>query len=820
MDNLVKQKKLLMRKEIIIVVACFFSGINLGLKAQMTLLDEVKISDSGLHFNGNQVDGSEPNSGVDAPYDYFFGPKITVHGDCITTYNEYVFVTWYKGGKANRNVMLTRYNTSTGTMATIEFPHRHTGYQNKWWIGDSHNTIAVAVSPLNGTIHMIYDMHAYYNGRPSDGSLSDDYFRYSYSIADAASVSDENFTLDQFVQNSTGGYKHLSLKPWEDYNSFKELTYPQFFLNDAGDLFVYFRVGGNNNGAYKFSKYSASTSSWSNFTNFNYINAKNYGNNYNWGLYGSMDYVNGKIRIGFQQRSADATDEYQYQNGIYYAYSDNQDGYNGWKNHNGESFSIPLANPEIIKVYEPGDLFPSAGVDQVRIVDGFNWTVTDRGDLHLSSKVQYNPTGEITRVHCIKPTGDTEFTTTTDFSGGASYALGNKVALVGLDANGRPSIKTANGGTNNFIKVYQTNSGRSFEHGKVHIKDGKLYYFLMENTNTGSSSRPIYLQIIDLDLDASPQPLSVALSSPLAGNTLNVDENVQISAVASTDYGNVEKVDFFLDGNLLASDDFAPFSTVWVPTSTGAHTIQAVAYSTTNEVANSVEISVNVEGKDYTDLTGDIYFLKNVETGKYLQATGTTSLTSTFNKGHENTQWTFVKAGSTGKYNIDSESWRGILRFVGSTGGVIHTTTNPPNTVSDKLCSVEYDAVNKNYGFVAAGKFLYHDSNNTISLSTNTDNRSRWIVESTTLSTDNLPQNLPTIKVYPNPTKNNFTIELSGFEKAEIVIHDILGKVVCRRAATSNKLEIKNQGQFKPGIYFIKVATGNQRFDVKKLIIE
>jgi len=57
--------------------------------------------------------------------------------------------------------MLTRYNTVTGTMATIEFPHTHTGFQNKWWLGESHNTIAVGISPLNGTIHLLYDMHAY-----------------------------------------------------------------------------------------------------------------------------------------------------------------------------------------------------------------------------------------------------------------------------------------------------------------------------------------------------------------------------------------------------------------------------------------------------------------------------------------------------------------------------------------------------------------------------------------------------------------------------------------------------------------------------------
>jgi hypothetical protein len=35
------------------------------------------------------------------------------------------------------------------------------------------------------------------------------------------------------------------------------------------------REGGNNNGAYKFTKYDANTSIWSNFKHFNVLNAKN-----------------------------------------------------------------------------------------------------------------------------------------------------------------------------------------------------------------------------------------------------------------------------------------------------------------------------------------------------------------------------------------------------------------------------------------------------------------------------------------------------------------------------------------------------------------
>ena len=469
------------------------------ISAQVVLEDEVKITDIGLHFDGSKVESGNGSQDVNTPYDYFYGRNISAHGDCIKTFGIYVFMTWYRGGKDDRHVMLTRYNTITGSMATIEFPHRHTGFNNQWWIGESHNTIGLAISPLDGTIHLLYDMHAYHKTRPSDGSLANDYFRYSYSVKNATTVSDADFTLDKFVKNSSGGYKHLSLNGGEDYSNFQGLTYPQFFLNDAGDLFMYMREGGNNNGAYKFSKYSANTSSWSNFTHFNVLNAKNQPEiDHNWGLYGNMKYVNGKIRVGFQRRE-NKEDKYQYQNGVYYAYSDNQDGTSDWKNHSGESFSLPLYDADFVKVMEPGDYVQTTQIDKVYIVSDFDWTVTDNGDVHIISKVKDNQYNITKYLHTYKPVGATDFITSEDFAGGTSiYTYGDDVYIIGLTTSRRVFVDKAVGGTNSFSRVYEATSGKTFDHGRVHINNGKLYYYLMEKKS--GNAQPLYLQIIDLDI--------------------------------------------------------------------------------------------------------------------------------------------------------------------------------------------------------------------------------------------------------------------------------------------------------------------------------
>jgi hypothetical protein len=527
---------------LLIAVMLVFTSVS---DAQVVLESETKITDLGLHFDGDKVGSGVSNSGDNAPYDYFFGRNISAHGDAIKTYGNYVFMTWYRGGKNDRHVMLTRYNTITGTMATIEFPHRHTGYQNQYWIGESHNTIAVGVSPLDGTIHLLYDMHAYSASRPSNGSLANDYFRYSYSVKNAASLSDVDFTLDKFVKNSNGDYKHLRMPGIAPQSEFVSLTYPRFFQNDGGEIFMLMREGGNNNGMFKFIKYDANTGEWGNFIDFNRLNAKSQpGIEFNWGLYGDMKYVNGKFRLGFQRRLANNNDKYLYQNGVYYAYSDDQTAATGWKNHKGESFSLPLWDADLIKVMEPGDYVETTNPNRVYIVGGFDWTVTANDDVHIKSQVRDLDNNVTKNLHTYKPAGATEFITTEQSISGSFYTSGANVYTVGLN-NGRVVVYKAEGGTDNFEKVYEATSGRQFDHGVVHIENGKAYYYLMEDSS--GNAQPLYLQIIDLDIAPTDPTLPNNFTIKAIGETCTGKENgvINISGAATHDYtATINGVDY------------------------------------------------------------------------------------------------------------------------------------------------------------------------------------------------------------------------------------------------------------------------------------
>ncbi|MCV9386665.1 BNR-4 repeat-containing protein [Reichenbachiella ulvae] len=496
----------------------FILTMGVDALSQIQLESEVQIATNALFFDGNDVPSNEPDNGT-AVYDFFFGNKISVHGDCIEEYDGYVFLTWYKGGKFNRQVMLSRYNPYTGVVKTIEFPHRHNGYQNRWWIGESHNTIAVGICPKDETIHLLYDMHAYSPTKPSDGSLADDYFRYSFSMKNVAKIADAEFTLDKFVKDSDGDYKHIKMRDGTDYQS---LTYPHFFTNKQGDLFMWIREGGNNNGAYKFCKYDGN--SWSDFTQFNILGAKNNGLSYNWGLYGDIKFESGKMRIGFCKRSSNNNDKFKYNNGFYYAYSDDPNGLSQWKNHAGTGFSLPLIDPDQIMVSEPGDEVSCTSPNSVTLSGGADWTATERGDVHMRTVVRCN--GQSTWVHTYKKGGTNNFITTTDFPGGDFYAYKNDIYLIGL-SGGRPFVDKAEGGTNDFTRVYEATSGKSFRHGVVHISNGKVHYYLMENQS--GAAQPTHLQIIDLGLDENDAPPAGFSYAADEGDMVNVTGTIDIA---------------------------------------------------------------------------------------------------------------------------------------------------------------------------------------------------------------------------------------------------------------------------------------------------
>lgn len=79
--------------------------------------------------------------------------------------------------------------------------------------------------------------------------------------------------------------------------------------------------------------------------------------------------------------------------------------------------------------------------------------------------------------------------------------------------------------------------------------------------------------------------------------------------------------------------------------------------------------------------------------------------------------------------------------------------------------------------------------------------------------------NNKSVVLYPNPTSSSFNISLKGITSANVVVSDMLGKVVYSGKTNNTNLEIETKGIFKTGIYIIKVTDENKQSYFNKLVV-
>ncbi len=452
-----------------IYLSLFFVVIVNAQQLKVTLEAESIIADNALFFDGTKYDAVTNPSG-----NYRFGRRISPHGDCIDVIGGFVFVTWYRGGMDDRHLMLSRKNLEdpNADWVTIEFPHQHIGFQGNPNVGDSHNIAAIAISPIDETIHILYDMHAY-----SSDDYPDDYFNYSVSIPNTAFVPDSDFNLSLFNP------KQDFLKVGQNY---ERITYPSIHRAGDGSLVVRFRRGGAGNGDIFMASYDGS--SWSN--NWLYSDGSiPLPNRYS--LYGEEKFLNGTYYSIFCIRYAQ-NDNYELNSGLYFAATDalpvTQS--NQWVDINGNSLSIPIKNPDVVKIAEPADDYGTS--DAPRISGGPAFTITENGAIHITTQV------DNINVHYYRRLG--EYVFSSDSGNGVPlgrmFHFNNYVFMVNL-SGGRIIIKATPEGQNKWETIYyEVTDSTTFKHFNAVLKEDKLYVYLMENTP--GDACPLHLQVFNL----------------------------------------------------------------------------------------------------------------------------------------------------------------------------------------------------------------------------------------------------------------------------------------------------------------------------------
>ncbi|PQJ72654.1 Ig-like domain-containing protein [Polaribacter butkevichii] len=314
--------------------------------------------------------------------------------------------------------------------------------------------------------------------------------------------------------------------------------------------------------------------------------------------------------------------------------------------------------------------------------------------------------------------------------------------------------------------------------------------------------------------------LNVSLTSPIDNYEMRVGETIALSAEASINLGTITKVHFIIDNQFYKEDNTASYSVNWAPTKPGNYSVKAIVFDENNYSVSSIGISVNVKPK--VDVIKTYFTFKNVATGKYLESEETTLLASDSGAG-EDKEWRLVETGSGDFFNIESKlTGKGVLRFTGGAAGtLIHTNFSGPKVDVDKIWKVVNEG-NNIYTFETRnlGRYLYHNSDNTIIHSNKTDDRSKWLLEPVGVLSIDKNKDLDYLKVYPNPTNSNFTIELNNINATSFKIYNVLGKVVYKNETKSKSILLNKENLFKPGVYLIKVLDDQQKVYHSKLIIK
>jgi hypothetical protein len=443
-------------KRITTAILIAFISISNVVNAQIVLEEHQNMQMDGLRFWYS--DSSKPA--------YIFNRNIAVHGDCFEVINGYAFFTWFKGGMENRNLMLSRKKLGTDKWLTIQFSDKSTLYSgdyhatDKTGAGDSHRTAAVGVSPIDGTIHLAYDMHT--------GPL-----QYRVSAKNIAFGDDADFTLENFSEMRNYFRPDLPIPSF---------TYPSFVNNNAGELIVEYRLGTSRQGDKYITYYDGN--SWSDLI----LLVKGDNENPQFNQYGDLSYHFGKMYLACCVREYGSNIEYN--QGFYFAEA-GQRGNEDWKNLAGETFSLPIRGLTQFNKFKIAEPLPDG---HKGMTSGPEMVVSKNGAVHFSNLVSglgtvhyYTKVGSKT---LIKASGSTP---STDFGG-------NDGRVYGIDlSSGKIRVRSTLEGTSNWRTDYVWNGSERFGLIKYVYTNGKIYIVASEDVD--SDKIPLHFIVLNIEHD-------------------------------------------------------------------------------------------------------------------------------------------------------------------------------------------------------------------------------------------------------------------------------------------------------------------------------
>lgn len=221
----------------------------------------------------------------------------------------------------------------------------------------------------------------------------------------------------------------------------------------------------------------------------------------------------------------------------------------------------------------------------------YNWTNPTVGTLSLTAKAYdlQGHSGISTPVSVSVISSTPPAVALTSPAGGAAFAAPGSV---GMTASATPatgaSIAKVEFLANGSVVGTRNAAPFSFAWSGVAAGSYALTARATDNLGNASTSAPVSISV------RTDVPPSVTLTAPGNGQTFYVGQAIGLSATASDSDGTVTRLEFLIDGAVVASLGAAPYAYTWTGASVGTHAVAARATDNLGVATTSAAATITV----------------------------------------------------------------------------------------------------------------------------------------------------------------------------------------------------------------------------------
>jgi hypothetical protein len=166
---------------------------------------------------------------------------VSYQSEILITFNGYQYTAWYDTVGTTQTVWLARRSVAGTSVGAWEAVNTGSLFVNGKATWNSHNTISLGISPLDGTLHMAWDHHVHN-------------LRYRVSVVGLCTT-------------NTTAWGPGMMHPEQNWlvasgQTVTRVTYPYFFNSPSGELVLEYRFGNSGNGTIGIQYYNPATGTW------------------------------------------------------------------------------------------------------------------------------------------------------------------------------------------------------------------------------------------------------------------------------------------------------------------------------------------------------------------------------------------------------------------------------------------------------------------------------------------------------------------------------------------------------------------------------